>query len=178
MRLMRCENGRTARGLVALGTSIVLVYGCGGGVEPPRQAQQAGPPQASVPPAVSINALMVDWIDHSSHALWNVEQEGRAPQTDADWREVARHATQLTASGTLVSLGGTGVADPGWARSPDWQKYSQELTSVGAAAFDAAGSRNLEALVTANGRLVDVCEKCHQEFKPDLPTEGRTHQPD
>jgi hypothetical protein len=28
---------------------------------------------------VSINALMVDWVDHAAHALWNVEQEGQAP---------------------------------------------------------------------------------------------------
>jgi cytochrome c556 len=120
---------------------------------------------------------MVAWVDYSGHELWDVEQEGRAPKTDADWREVERHATQLAASGPLIALGGTGQADPGWAQSPDWQKYSQELTNAGAAALDAARSKNFEALVKANGQLVEVCESCHKAFKPEVPTEGKTHQP-
>ena len=60
-----------------------------------------------VRPAVSINALMVDWVDHAAHAQWNVELEGQAPKDDKGWREVERHATQLAAAGTLIALGGT-----------------------------------------------------------------------
>jgi hypothetical protein len=120
---------------------------------------------------------MVAWIDHSGHELWELESEGRAPKTDADWRGAERHATQLAASGTLIALGGTGQADAGWARLPGWKKYSVELTNVGLAARDAARAKNFDALVKANGQLVDLCEGCHKEFKPQLPTEGKSHQP-
>jgi hypothetical protein len=35
--------------------------------------------------------------------------------------------------------------------------------------------KSFEALVIANGQLVDSCERCHKEFKPALPTEGVVH---
>ncbi len=178
MNVMHLKNNIAGRVLLSLGISVVLLYGCSTAVEQPQGNQPPSRLQPAVSPGVSINALMVAWIDHSGHALWDVEQEGRAPKTDADWREVERHATQLVASGTLIALGGTGPADPGWAQSPDWQRYSQELTNAGAAALNATRTRNFEALVTANGQLVEVCENCHKEFKPEVPTEGKTHQPD
>jgi hypothetical protein len=28
---------------------------------------------------------------------------------------------------------------------------------------------------TANGRIVDACEGCHKQFKPELPSEGVVH---
>ena len=177
MKVMHLKNSMTGRLLLSLGMGAVLLYGCSTSVEPQQGNQPIGIPQQAVPPAVSINAVMVAWVDHAGHELWDVEQEGRAPKNDADWREVERHATQLAAAGTLIALGGTGQADPGWAQLPDWKKYSQELTNAGTSALNAARIRNFEALVKANGQLVDVCESCHKEFKPELPSEGKTHQP-
>ena len=61
---------------------------------------QAAPPAAAVEHAapatakaeVSINAVMVALVDHAGHQLWNVEGEGQAPKTDADWENVEEHA--------------------------------------------------------------------------------------
>ena len=44
-------------------------------------------------------------------------------------------------------------------------------------AITAAKSKDLPALVKANGQLVEACENCHKEFKPDLPSEGIKHHP-
>ena len=161
---------------VSISTSAMVLCGCNSSVEQPQSSQQTATPQA-VSHAVSVNELMVAWIDHSGHELWDVEQEGRAPKSDADWREVERHATQLAAAGTLIALGGTGEADPGWAQLPDWKKYSREMTNAGIAARDAARAKNIDGVIKANGQLVEVCEGCHKEFKPESPTEGKTHQP-
>lgn len=158
-----------------LSMSAWLAYGCNSSVEQPQAGQPAGLQAPAVPPVVSVNALMVALVDHASHELWNVEKEGGAPKTDADWSEIEHHAIQLAGAGTLIAQGGTGQADPGWARSPDWQQYSRQLDEAGLAALNAARSKNLEALVKANGQLVEVCESCHKEFKPDLPTEGIVH---
>jgi cytochrome c556 len=128
-----------------------------------------------VPPVLSVNAVMVGLIDHAGHALWDVEKEGRAPKTDDAWQDLEHHAMQIAAAGSMIALGGTGQADPGWAQLPDWKKHSQELADAGLTALSAARAKNLEALVKANGQLVDVCERCHKEFKPSLPTEGIVH---
>ena len=90
----------------------------------------------AVSPVVSINALMVALVDHASHELWNVEKEGGAPKNDQAWQEVEHHATQLAGAGTLIAVGGTGQADPGWAQSPEWKKYSGQLNEAGLAAAE------------------------------------------
>jgi len=118
---------------------------------------------------------MVALVDHAGHALWDVEKDGKAPKTDGAWEDITHHATQLAAAGALIQLGGTGVNDLVWTQAPNWQKYSQALSDAGMAALKAAESKNFDALVMANGQLVDACESCHKEFKPDLPSEGITH---
>jgi hypothetical protein len=168
---MKTRRMKGSKGLSAVMTcsAVLLVAACNNIVEAPKAK---GPPVA---PAISINALMVAQVDHSAHVLWNVEQKGQAPKNDADWREVEHHAIQIAASGSVIALGGTGKRDAEWAANPSWTKRSQELTDSAVAALAAARAKNFDDLVKANGRLVDACEGCHKEFKPDLPTEGIMH---
>jgi cytochrome c556 len=124
---------------------------------------------------VSINAEMVTIVDHAGHQLWDVERAGNAPRTDAAWANLEEHATQLAAASALVSLPGTGINDVVWTGSAGWQKWSRALGDAGLAALKATQDKNMDALVSANGQLVDACEGCHKEFKPQLPSEGIVH---
>ena len=160
----------------------LFLSACNAAVETPPQpspeaAAASKPAELTAVPAVSVNALMVTWVDHSGHVLWNAEQPGRKPMNDAEWLEISEHATQLAAAGTLIQLGGTGQADAGWARLPGWKTSSQNLTNAALDGIKAAKAKDLPALVQANGRLVESCESCHKEFKPDLPSEGIAHHP-
>ena len=141
---------------------------------PPPAVDQAAPTTAK--PEVSINAVMVEFVDHAAHSLWNVEQEGKAPKTDADWEIVVEHAVQIAAAGPAITVGGTGLKDADWIKSPSWQNHAQRMSDAGVAAMNAAKSKNFDALVKANDQLVESCEACHKEFKPDVPTEGITHR--
>ena len=169
-------------GKIALyvGGIAVLLAGCNANnveqqaATPPAAA--AKPPEPTFTPVVSINALMVTWIDNSGHVLWDVEKKGFAPKDEADWTELEDHATQLAAAGSLIQLGGTGQADPGWVRQIGWKTSAQALTTAALADLAAAKSRNLEAVIKANGDLVLACIACHREFKPELPSEGIVHQ--
>ena len=126
-------------------------------------------------PEVSINAVMVALVDHAGHQLWNVEGEGQAPKTDADWENVEEHAVQIAAAGPAITVGGTGPSDAIWVKSPAWHGYAQRMSDAGVAAMNAAKGKNLDALVKANGQLLQSCVACHKEFKPELPTEGILH---
>lgn len=132
-----------------------------------------------VPVPVSINALMVAVVDHSAHAIWdagNVARNG-GTLTGRDWQEVEQHSIQLAASGTLISLGGTGTADFGRVESPAWQGYARQLTEAAMAAHDAVENQDQMALADAGDTITATCESCHQTFKPDAPTEGILHVP-
>jgi hypothetical protein len=138
----------------------------------------AAPPAAA--PAMTLNTsyneLMVAWIDNASHVVWDVEKQGFTPKNDADWIEVEDHAIQLAAAGTLIQLPGAGPRDAMWVVQDDWKTHARKLSEAGKTALAAAKSRNLPALIEANGTLVQTCEGCHKQFKPELPSEGITHQ--
>jgi hypothetical protein len=157
--------------------TALVIFGCGSNVEPPRAAQSpsSSAPAATVPTVVSVNAVMVGMVDHAGHVIWDAATDQKAPKTDQDWEEVEHHAIQLAASGTLIALGGTGPADPGWAQLPDWKKYSKELSDEGIVVLNAARSKNRDGISKAGDQIVATCEGCHKQFKPDLPTEGLVH---
>jgi hypothetical protein len=145
--------------------------------QPPAQpAQTTATPTSPSGPPVSINAEMVSLVDHAAHALWDVEREGHKPKTQADWENIAEHSTQLAAAGALIALPGTGPNDRTLTQQPNWQKWSRDLSDAGMAALKASQTMNVDALVAANNRLTEVCEGCHKEFKPSLPSEGITHK--
>jgi cytochrome c556 len=167
----------TRLGLIAVATAI-LVVSCS--APAPVEQKPAAPAvtAAASPPLrspVSINAEMVTIVDHAGHQLWEAERPGNAPKTDAAWANLEEHATQLAAAGALVSLAGTGTNDIVWTDSAGWQKWSRALSDAGLAALKASQDRNMDALVAANGQLVEACEGCHKQFKPQLPSEGIVH---
>jgi hypothetical protein len=171
----------TATVALSLGACAVLFVACSSGSQPAAQAAPpAQPAVTSTPPPsgppVSINAEMVAVVDHAGHALWDVEREGRAPKTPADWELVAEHAIQMAAAGTLITLPGTGPNDLTMSQQADWKKWSRAMSDAGLAAFRASESKDLKALVAANSQLVDSCEGCHKQYKPSLPSEGIDHQ--
>lgn len=127
-----------------------------------------------VPVQTSINEIMVMAVDYAAHWIWDAQQE--PPATEEDWFRVRVHATQLVALGSTIALGGTGVADNGWVRAPEWAEDAQELVAAGRDALEAAESQNIDALNAAGDRLVESCESCHGTFKPEVPTEGVLHR--
>ncbi len=164
----------TARLILAVGSILLAACSVPADQRPPGQSTVGAAPMAVKSP-VSINAEMVRIVDHAGHQLWNVEKEGMAPKTDADWENVVEHATQVAAAGALIRLEGTGVNDRTFVEQPDWQKFAVAVSDAGMAALKAAEAKNKDALVAANGQLVDACEGCHKRFKPALPSEGITH---
>ena len=114
---------RSGLGVLALGS--LFVSAC----NTPARQESAPSPAAdqgaatNAKPEVSINAVMVALVDHAGHQLWNVEVEGHAPKTDADWENVEEHAVQIAAAGPAITVGGTGPSDAIWVKSPTWQGH-------------------------------------------------------
>jgi hypothetical protein len=174
-------NIKTLTVTLSLGAGVLLLVGCSAGSEPPAQPAQTAQPAATYTPPpsgppVSINAEMVSIVDHAGHALWDVEREGRAPKTPADWELVAEHAIQIAAAGTLITLPGTGPNDLTMTQQADWKKFARAMSDAGLAAFKASENKDMKALVAANSQLVEACENCHKQYKPSLPSEGIAHQ--
>jgi hypothetical protein len=123
----------------------------------------------------SINAMMVAVVDWAAHEVW--EAGYAETMTGRNWLTAKQYATQLLASGTLVSLGGTGPADMSWVSNPEWQRWSSRMIRDTKDALRAIEAQDQAALLTAGENLVSTCEGCHEIFKPSSPTEGIMHVP-
>jgi uncharacterized caspase-like protein len=162
--------GRTTVAMLAV--AVVSALGTiGWSASAAPQAQTA-----FLPLSISINALMVGMVDDVAHDIWEGGNKS-ATLTGREWQVISEHAIQLQAAATLVSLGGTGQADKGWVASAAWQDWSRKLKDAGVSVKRAVDTKNQMALRTAGDALVDTCEGCHKQFKPDLPTEGILHIP-
>ena len=72
-------------------------------------------------------------------------------------------------------VGGTGAADAGYVQLVGWSDWAQDMTDAGVAALVATENHDITALLAAGDALVESCEGCHKEFKPDLPSERYMH---
>jgi hypothetical protein len=156
----------------------LLLTACSTPPAAPKPEAAVAPPAAAPPVTLntSYNELMVAWIDNASHVLWDAEKKGFAPKNDADWVEIEDHAIQVAAAGSVLQLQGLGPSDAQWVAQDGWKTNARLMSEAGKTAAAAAKSRSLPALIEANGKLVETCEGCHKQFKPDLPSEGIAHQ--
>ena len=165
---------------LAAGATIAMLsvatMGALGAIGLSASAAPQGAQASFLPLSISINALMVGMVDDVAHDIWEGGNK-KTTLTDREWSVISEHAIQLQAAATLVSLGGTGEADKGWVTSPAWQDWSRKLRDSGVTVKRAVDSKNQMALRSAGDALVDTCEGCHKQFKPDLPTEGLLHIP-
>jgi hypothetical protein len=119
---------------------------------------------------VSLNEVMVALVNQAADPIWIAAW--RDPETDADWRRLQRMAYQLQLAGALLVIPGTGPRDHEWAADDRWISWAGKLEAAGQRAVAAVDSRDSTRIARSGDELVDVCEGCHIDFKPEKPTGG------
>ncbi len=137
------------------------------------QSQNVAAPRTNVPftPDISINEVMVAQIDHAAHFIWDAANPDLSA-TQVDWGEVEHHAIQLISSRAALTMGGTGVNDAMWIAQRSWRSYVQTMNEASLMALNASRTQNRSTLSRAGDLLISSCEGCHQQYKPEIPTEG------
>ncbi len=151
---MRKKVHGTFMGTLAV---LVLLSAC----TPPQEVEEFRLP-------ISINEVMASMINHSADPIWVAAW--RNPTSERDWRELEHLARQLQVGGALITIPGSGPVDTMWTNRSEWQEYSQALSDAAGRAVNAARSQDVELIARAGDEIVDICEGCHIDFKPDLPT--------
>ena len=152
---------RTKRFARTLGFTIagMVLVACSPAAQPPAE-------EARLP--ISINEVMASLINHSADPIWVAAW--RNPQSDEDWRELEHLARQLQVGGALLTIPGTGPADRVWTDNSDWRAYAEQLSNSAARAVHAARAKDVGLISRAGDEIVDICESCHIDFKPAIPT--------
>jgi hypothetical protein len=137
----------------------------------------AEPASAASTLPISLNAAMVSVVDHSADYLFALGN-GDMPDDDHDWDLVRSAAYETILSGRLIQMAGTGSNDAAWVADPAWQKMAGELTGIGQQALVLAEQKSTdEAQWRALGdSLVANCLACHEQFKPEIPSDGILHE--
>ncbi len=148
----------------------VLAAGC----QPAPVAQQEVVEPLSL--AVPINAVMVALVDFAADGVWR-PAASEMGLSDEQWLLAEQDAINLIASTTLITTPGTGANDAQWVKDPDWRRWATEMRTVSLEAKAAVDSRDQERLGLVGDRLVELCQACHQKFKPGLPSMGITRFP-
>ncbi len=157
-------------GAIGLGAGVLL-SGAAGHAETVQE-----PVEAALPMPVTINEMMVSLVDPAASGLWRPAGQDAA-LSEADWRAVDAAATNLIVGATLTSMPGAGPFDAEWVADRDWKRLNLEMQTLALQAREAAGAQDLARLRLIGDRLVEVCEACHADFKPGLPTGGITRLP-
>ena len=147
--------GRKLKFAVALSVLSMLLLGC---------VPQA-PEQEEFRLPISVNEVMASLINYSADPIWIAAWQN--PQSDEDWRELEHLARQLQVGGSLITIPGTGPVDSMWTGRAEWVEFAQQLSAAAGRAVNAARSRDMELVARSGDEIVDICEGCHIDFKPD-----------
>jgi cytochrome c556 len=115
---------------------------------------------------VTMKQLMLDLIHPASNEILLYTFRG-GPQDDTEWAAVRRSALTLSEAGNSLAN-----------RAPsreqaDWLKDAKLLADAGAAAYQAAQTKDRAALSALTERLDASCTACHKQFRPNVfPRQG------
>ena len=165
---------------------VALSVGCG---QTPSPDPAAAPVPTTVMQPYGTLAEVMRGIPfpHSNIIFDTQQQDPAAPKkpsegggaTDAyanvyaGWQAVENSAMALSETANLIMIPGrkceNGLPVP--IDREDYRKAAQGLAAAGQAAYKAAQSKNLDAMVEVSGTVADACAACHEVYR-DKP-EGK-----
>ncbi len=177
---------RSALTPVAVSLALLLAA-CAKHNPPPSLPQPAAPFRV----VATLQDLMDSEVDPSADAVWDafgsVLDAGGwhdlHPQSDAEWKEVRRHATTLIEAANLLIMEGRKIAAKDFpadaaggslssqeiatkiaASRESFVQYARLLQETGIKTLAAIDARNVSAVLESGAQLDSVCEACHTVF--------------
>lgn len=93
------------------------------------------------------------------------------------WEAVENAALAISETANLIMIPGRMCMNgkPVPLANEDFKKWAADLATAGEAAFKAAQSKNLDAMVDVAGTVSDACAACHDKYRetPDGDIKGR-----
>jgi hypothetical protein len=87
--------------------------------------------------------------------------------TYGGWTAVENASLALTEPANLILMAGRLCSNgkPAPVQRADWVRFSQGLRDAGLAAYKAAQSKSMDAMVDASGAVADACQACHEVYR-------------
>ena len=187
---MRNRSGWCAAVVLAVGLSSGCVPSPNG--EPADASSNGHAANSPSAPVMTVNQLMRGILFPLGNAVFVAQSDDpdaltRDPQPSSSpnpltglfggWQAVENSALALAESADLMLIAGrtcsngevVDVADA------DWIRFVDDLREQSVAAYDAALTKNQDAMVEASGSLSEACLACHRVYRRE-PTPGDSSQ--
>jgi hypothetical protein len=160
------------------GVSLLLAA-CGNQDSPVTSAAAA----SSYQPHANLAQMMRAIPFPSSNIIFDTQSEDpAAPREPADtsggataayrnvyggWQEVENSALALAETANLMLIPGRMCENgrPVPVDNEDFRRFNEGLVAAGKAAYEAARSRNLDAMVDVSGTVSEACANCHDVYR-------------
>lgn len=143
----------------------------------------------TLPPQVTISALMKDTINPAARALWTAVSytataEGvteTMPETEDDWNVLRARADELMRAGAMLMLPGLKVDElsaipPNYQYTPAeierliqqdpgvWRNYAERMQTTVLQLIGAIEKRDLTTFMELSPPINQACEGCHSQY--------------
>jgi hypothetical protein len=160
---------------------VATVSGCAQG-QPPAPAEAAPPaPQPystlaqmmrGIPFPNSNIVFDTQTIDPGAKPAPGETRSGGGATSDfgnvyGGWQAVENGALAVAETATLIMVPGRSCENgrPVPIDREDYRRFAKQLADAGLAAYKAAQSRNLDAMVEVSGTVSDACAACHEVYR-------------
>ncbi|HXJ01844.1 MAG TPA: cytochrome c [Micropepsaceae bacterium] len=132
----------------------------------------AAAPNAARPlaPPLTLLEMMRANVEIPADGIWSIE--GMDKLSDQEWALAEQDAINLIASATFISTGGTGAKDKEWAANADYQNWAREVQQTGVQIKAAIKAKDMMKLNDAADHLTEICQSCHDKYRPEIPSDG------
>jgi hypothetical protein len=113
--------------------------------------------QETLAPNSSVGDIHRTTITPASDALFKAESS--RPKSEKQWNELERSATALAKSATLL------MSKDLAKNRKNWNMFAGALRNEANSAMHAAKLKDFNELTAANGRIVAICESCHDDYR-------------
>jgi hypothetical protein len=177
-------------------TRVLFPILCAAGIVGCQQAAPPAPPAALPSPSPqaygSLAEVMRSIPFPSSNIIFDTQTDDPGARKKSDeprktgtsttstyasvyggWQGVEQSAVAISETANLILIPGRLCENgkPVPLDREDFKKFAQGLAAAGKTAYQAAKSKNLDAMVEVSGTVSDACAACHEKYR-DVP-EGK-----
>ena len=154
-------NNRSLAAAVASGlVGAFLLAGAAGG----QPAKTVGSPP------VTLLQIMRANVEIAADGIWGVTSNEKL--SDPEWLLAQQDATNVVISASLIAGAGNGPKDKTWQANADYQSWAKDVQDTGLKLMAAAKAKDLKALGDQGDHLAEVCQSCHDKYRPEIPSDG------
>lgn len=159
---------------------IALIAGCG---NPPAPATSTPPPAPAPQPYATLAQMMRGIPFPASNIIFDTQSEDPGVQKKGaegakgatasfssvygGWQAVENNALAIAETANLLLVPGRMCENgrPAPLDREDYRRFAAGLADAGKAAYKAAQSKNLDAMVEVSGTVSDACAACHEVYR-------------